>query len=150
MKVTIRDQFFELVGNRDTEWLEVTSTLLSLHEYFRDRASLLDRTANTKERIPIETIQSVLNELEHLKLITFWILIGLIVLFSALQSMTAIAMPTRIIFSHFIRKKSQSRLPKNRWKWRKHPCTVMHTAVSIVQGLYRSRKSVEVRLDRGG
>ncbi|MFZ0511422.1 MAG: hypothetical protein WAM14_07445 [Candidatus Nitrosopolaris sp.] len=71
MNVTIRDQFFELIGNRDTEWLEVASTLLSLREYFRDRASLLDRTANTKERIPIETIQSVFNELEHLKLITF-------------------------------------------------------------------------------
>ena len=71
MNATIRDQFFELVGNRDTEWFEVASTLLSLHEYFRDRESLSNRTANMKERIPIETIQSVLNELEHLKLITF-------------------------------------------------------------------------------
>ena len=32
MNATIRDQFFELVGNRDTEWLEVASTLLSLRE----------------------------------------------------------------------------------------------------------------------
>ena len=71
MNASIRDQFFELVGNRDTEWFEVASTLLSLHEYFRDRESLSNRTANMKERIPIETIQSVLNELEYLKLITF-------------------------------------------------------------------------------
>lgn len=71
MNATIRDQFFELVGNSDSEWLEVASTLLSLSEYFRDRESLLGRTASMKQRIPIETIQFVLNDLEHLKLITF-------------------------------------------------------------------------------
>ncbi|MFY9870141.1 MAG: hypothetical protein WAK17_10515 [Candidatus Nitrosopolaris sp.] len=71
MKATTRDQFFELVRNRNSEWLEVASTLLSLREYFRDRESLLNRTANMKERIPFETVLSVLNELEHLKLITF-------------------------------------------------------------------------------
>ena len=71
MNVTIRDRFFELVGNRDLEWLEVASTLLSLCGNFKDRKSLVDRTTNMKERIPIETIQSVLKELEHIKLITF-------------------------------------------------------------------------------
>ena len=62
MHVTIRDRFFELVGNRDLEWLEVASTLLSLCGNFKDGKSLIDRTTNMKERIPIETIQSVLKE----------------------------------------------------------------------------------------
>lgn len=67
----IRNEFFELITNKDIEWLEAASTLLSLKESFRDRKSLLDRTISMKEHISDEKIQSVLEELERLKLISF-------------------------------------------------------------------------------
>jgi uncharacterized protein YwgA len=65
----IPDDFFNLISNKNVEWLEVASTLLSLHKYFADRESLLDRAANMKAHIPSETIDLVLTELERIKLI---------------------------------------------------------------------------------
>lgn len=67
----IPNEFFESISNKNIEWLEVASTLLSLRRFFTDRESLLERAANMKEHIASETIGSVLMNLECIKLINF-------------------------------------------------------------------------------
>jgi uncharacterized protein YwgA len=66
----IPDRFLKVIGDKDIEWLEIASTLISLNESFKDRESLSNRTANMK-RISRQTIHSILKELENLKLISF-------------------------------------------------------------------------------
>jgi uncharacterized protein YwgA len=66
-----KSEFIDLVRGKDSNWLEVAATLLSLNKSFKDKKSLLDRTANMKDHIPKEMIESILMELENKKLITF-------------------------------------------------------------------------------
>lgn len=63
--------FFNLVNNKDVEWLEAAATLLSLRESFSDKTCLLERTKNMKDHISGEKIESALRELEEHGLITF-------------------------------------------------------------------------------
>jgi uncharacterized protein YwgA len=69
--INISNRFFESGANRDIDWLEVASTLLSLNRTFKDRQLLLERTINMKEHISREIIEAVLGDLESFKLISF-------------------------------------------------------------------------------
>jgi uncharacterized protein YwgA len=63
--------FFNLVNNKDLEWLEAAATLLSLRESFNDKTCLLERTKNMKDHISGEKIELTLIELEKHGLISF-------------------------------------------------------------------------------
>ena len=56
--------FYNFVDGKDLEWLEAASTLLSLRPHFNERRLLLERTANMKEHIPQNIIESILGTLE--------------------------------------------------------------------------------------
>lgn len=64
------DGFFNLVNGKDLKWLETAATLISLTSYFRERNSLIEKTANMKEHISKTEIESALEELEAKALIT--------------------------------------------------------------------------------
>jgi uncharacterized protein YwgA len=57
--------FYEFVADKNLEWLEVASTLLSLNKSFTDKSSLLDRITNMKDHIPRDKIKDILSELEQ-------------------------------------------------------------------------------------
>jgi uncharacterized protein YwgA len=63
--------FLEYVGGRDADWLEASSTLLSLNSSFKDRSCLLRRVVNMKPHIKPEKIESALKELEDRNLVTY-------------------------------------------------------------------------------
>lgn len=66
-----RLKFINFLNDKDSDWLEVASTLLSLRGYFKDKECLLERTTNMKDHIPKTKIESTLTELENHKLIAF-------------------------------------------------------------------------------
>ena len=59
------DVFFNFVKNRDVDWLEAATTLLSLKKRFNDKSCLLERTINMKDHISEDKINIVLEELEN-------------------------------------------------------------------------------------
>lgn len=66
-----KSEFVDFVRDRDTAWLEVASTLISLHDSFKDRECLLNRTVNMKRHVEKEKIAGILSELESKNLIRF-------------------------------------------------------------------------------
>lgn len=63
--------FLEYVGGKDADWLEASSTLLSLNTSFRDRSCLLRRAVNMKPHINSNKIESALQELEDRNLVIY-------------------------------------------------------------------------------
>ncbi len=64
-------RFIDLVRGKDSRWLEIAATLLSLRRSFTDRRCLLERAVNMKGRFPRSLIKSVMAELESTALLTF-------------------------------------------------------------------------------
>ena len=64
-------RFMDLVNGKDSAWLEVAATILSLRKSFNDRTCLLERTINMKGRFGRGIIESVMEELERKELLTF-------------------------------------------------------------------------------
>lgn len=65
------DAFMNLVNGKDSAWLEIAATILSLRKSFNDRTCLLERTVNMKGRFGRDKIETIMRELEQNNLLTF-------------------------------------------------------------------------------
>ncbi len=66
-----KDEFFSFVQNRDDEWLEACSTLLSLADVYSTKEDLLSRVYEIKAHIPKSKINQVFSELDSRGIIKF-------------------------------------------------------------------------------
>ena len=63
-------KFFEFVGSKNDEWLEIATTLLNLVPLFPDEEELVDHVEYIKYGNPKEYIRSVLHELRWHNLVS--------------------------------------------------------------------------------
>ena len=65
------NEFFNYVGNKDKEWLEIASTLLELSNHYSDKECLINKTVNAKPHISREKINNITRELEESNFLLF-------------------------------------------------------------------------------
>ncbi|MDF2737053.1 MAG: hypothetical protein K0S93_909 [Nitrososphaeraceae archaeon] len=62
-------EFFDYIGNKDKEWLEVASTLLELSNHYSDKECLIEKTLNAKPHIEKDKVNEIVRELEKSNLL---------------------------------------------------------------------------------
>ncbi len=66
-----KEDFFNFVQNRDDEWLEACSTILSLADVYSTKEDLLNKVYEIKAHIPKSKISQVFSELDNRNIIKF-------------------------------------------------------------------------------